>query len=33
VKGAFSADYTHETATPAFVGVVYKSNKSKSSKI
>jgi hypothetical protein len=33
VKGPFSADYTHETTTPAFVGVVYKSTKSKSTKI
>ena len=33
VAGRFTADYTHETTTPAFVGVVYKSTKSKSTKI
>ena len=33
VAGLFTADYTHETTTPAFVGVVYKSTKSKSTKI
>jgi len=32
VKGPFSADYAHETTTPAFVGVIYKSTKSKSTK-
>ena len=33
VKAPFTADYTHETTTPAFVGIVYKSTKSKSNKI
>jgi hypothetical protein len=32
VGAPFSADYTHETTTPAFVGVVYKSTKPKSNK-
>jgi hypothetical protein len=27
VKTPFTADYTHETSTPAFVGIVYKSTK------
>jgi hypothetical protein len=33
VKAPFSADYTHETSTPAFVGVIYKSTKLKTAKI
>jgi hypothetical protein len=29
VQNRFTADYTHETTTPAFVGVVYRSSKAK----
>jgi hypothetical protein len=33
VRGGFAADYKHETSTPAFVGVIYKSTKLKTAKI
>jgi hypothetical protein len=33
VLGSFAADYKHETSTPAFVGVIYKSTKLKPAKI
>jgi hypothetical protein len=33
VRGGFAADYKHETSTPAFVGVIYKSTKLKRAKI
>ncbi len=32
VRGGFAADYKHETSTPAFVGVIYKSTKLKTAK-
>ena len=32
VKRPFSADYAHETTTPAFVGVIYKSTRPKPNK-
>jgi hypothetical protein len=33
VKSPFTADYAHETTSPAFVGVIYKSSKLKTAKI
>ncbi len=33
VQSPFTADYAHETNTPAFVGVIYKSSKLKTAKI
>jgi hypothetical protein len=33
VEGLFTADYTHESATPAFVGTIYRATKSKSARM